>query len=1744
MHSIVDFLKFRSQIKPNGIAFTFIEDDGRKHQLFFHELHQSALAVGSCLAAKVEPGEAVVLLLPQGLEYIKVFLGCLYAGVVAVPLYPPQSTNHSERVLSVIKDCDAKFALTSDKLKPVLMERLSPLLVLGFTELSAMHDNSFQPAVTAEQLAFLQYTSGSTGTPKGVMVSHGNVIANLKSLQEASQCTTKDVYCNWLPLFHDFGLVNTLLLPIYLGCHSVLMSPSRFIKRPSVWFEAITEYKGTICGAPNFAYDYCVSRITNDQLKAIDLSSWRGAVNSAEPVDANTIKKFVECFSSVGFKATAFYPCYGMAEATLFIAGGEHLSAPITQSFKNKSLQLGIVEVGSVTSGNKILVSSGKALSNHTIKIVDPELNIELSDDRVGEIWFAGPSVAQGYWNDVEKTNASFGARLLNDNRKYLRTGDLGFIYQGELYISGRLKDVLIIKGRNYYPQDLEKVAYGSCDGLSQGGAAAFEVEGRAILIQEIEVRAQKQFNYSLACKNIQSAIFEQFEILLDDIVFVSARKISKTSSGKIQRSLAKKQYLANAVVALYSLKENVIQSSPNENSSISVLEQQLYFIWQETLGIEKIGVDENFFMVGGQSLLATRLIAKIGEEFDCQLSIKDLFNNPSIRELANLISTVKLSGAQSILKVLNNQPKKLSFAQQRLWLLEHISDGKLAHYNLPFFLKLSGLLNAQALTSAFSSIVSRHESLRTCFAIDDDGQPIQVIQEARPFQFQITDLSALEEGDCQLQLAGLIGEESRRAFDLSRDLMLRGQLVKIANDEHIVLVTMHHIASDGWSMSILINEFSALYSAYVQGKEDPLIPLPIQYADYAHWQRNWLQDNVLDQQLEYWTRQLAGLPVVHSLPLDHVRPQIQTFSGNTISSHIDAQTNKTLNVLCHAHGATLFMGLHAAFSVLLSRYSNETDIVIGSFIANREQKEVVGLIGFFINSLVLRSDLSGNPSFNDLIKQSKVMLLEAYAHQQVPFEQIVERLHPERSLSHSALFQIMLILQNNEQGALELPELTLDSATLISTGISEFDLTLEVSENDQGLTLDWKYNTDLFEQETIVRMATHFALLLKALVIQPDENVFGIDMLTAEERQQLLVDWNNTQSDYPKEKCIHELFEEQVKSNPNAIAVVFENQQISYNELNQKANQLAHYLINEKQVKPDTFVGICVERSLGMMVGILAILKAGGAYVPLDPTYPEARLKYMLDDANLTTVLTQRHLRETTPVTDEQAVCLDAEDIQQQLQTLSTQNPNLQQLGLHSSHLAYVIYTSGSTGNPKGVMIVHEGLVNLVGALRDAYKLTSADSILQFAPISFDMSVEEMFGALCNGCTLVLRTESWLESVNQFWRHCSVAKITVLNLPTAFWHELARDKRAVQASSVRHISIGGEKINELAVRDWFEKNTSLSVLLNAYGPTEYTVNASFAEVNAGYGNSIGKALHNTQLLVMNASGVLSPVGVCGELYLGGVGLARGYLNRSDLTAEKFVANPFYDKNDRSSSERLYKTGDLVRWLPDGQLEFMGRIDHQVKIRGFRIELGEIEKALSAYFSVKDAIVIAKETSSGDKRLVAYVAVDEITDNGSLGNDSAINMDLIESLRHHLNQSLPNYMLPSAFVLLREFPLTPNGKVDRKALPESDISVQQSTYIEPRTKTEKVLCEIWQEVLGVERVGITDNFFQLGGHSLLLVKLIRVLESRFNIEGLEASVIFQTPTVKALATYLSVLCPVKSNEQEELDGQEMEFFQL
>jgi amino acid adenylation domain-containing protein len=923
------------------------------------------------------------------------------------------------------------------------------------------------------------------------------------------------------------------------------------------------------------------------------------------------------------------------------------------------------------------------------------------------------------------------------------------------------------------------------------------------------------------------------------------------------------------------------------------------------------------------------------------------------------------------------NNTFPLSFAQQRLWFVNQLQPHS-PSYNMPFGLQFRGQLNIAALESSLQLLINRHEIFRTNF-ITVNGEPLGAIAATRDFTLPVIDLRPLPASEQELEYQKLASDAAKYVFDIAQDPLLRTQLVQLTPTESVLLLTIHHIIFDAWSVNIFLKELATAYSAYVEHHTPNLPEIHLQYVDFAVWQQQWLQGEVLESQLAYWQQKLALMPTLLELPSDRPRTAVQSFCGATQVFSIEQNISDALVSLSQQQGVTLFMLLLTAFKILLYRYTNQSDIVVGTPVANRQHSQIQEMIGFFVNNLVLRTDLSDNPTFLQLLQQVKKVVLEAYDHQNLPFEKLVEALHPERNLSYTPLFQIDFALEHEPVSTITLKDLTINISDAGVNHTAKFDLSLSLQKTEQGLTGAFEYSTDLFDATTITRMVQHWQTLLAGIVANPEQKLSNLPILSAIEQHKLLVEWNKTQQDYPHDLCIHQLFEAQVEQTPDAVAVIFKDEQLTYRELNAKANQLAHYL-QTLGVKPETLVGICVERSLEMIVGLLGILKAGGAYVPLDPMYPQERLAFMLEDSAVPVLLTQQRLVDKLPKHEAQVVCLDT-----QWEAISEYSEKNIGDTVNAQNLAYVIYTSGSTGKPKGVTIPHLSVVNYITAVNIEYGIKkcdsfaaagSADRILQFSSISFDASAEEIYTSLTSGATLVLRTDSMLDSVGIFLQKCRDWKLTVLVLPTAYWHELTlflSQEKFTLPLSLRLVIIGGEKALTERLQTWLEYVGRRVSLVNNYGPTEATIGATIYDLSAAKIASaalpIGRPIRNVQTYVLDRSLQPVPIGIPGELYIGGDGLARGYLNQPDLTEEKFIPNPF----SKEPGSRLYKTGDKARYLPDGNIEFIGRIDNQVKIRGFRIELGEVEALLAQHPNVLQAVVICREDTPGNKRLVAYV---------------------------------------------------------------------------------------------------------------------------------------------------------------------------
>ncbi|MBD2453057.1 amino acid adenylation domain-containing protein [Nostoc sp. FACHB-87] len=1592
--TVVELLGWRSSTQGNQDIFTFLLDgETEQARLTYQELDRLARRTAAQLQAMGLVGERALLLYPAGLDFLIAFFGCLYAGVVAVTAYPPRNQRNTPRIQAIAQDAQAAIALTTTDILPTVQSLISQRTDLGSLQwlttdniAPGIEDNWQKPHIDQDSLAFLQYTSGSTGTPKGVMISHRNLLHNAQTTRQFMEHSPASKFVTWLPMYHDMGLIGGILQPLYGGFPCIIMPPAAFLQRPYRWLQAISHYRGTTSGGPNFAYDLCVQKITPEQKATLDLSSWSVAFNGAEPIRYDTLERFAEAFAECGFRKEAFYPCYGMAETTLMVAGVQKAAPPKIKALQKSALASHQVVESSVVGGDdtSYFVSCGQIIPDQKVVITNPDTLKTCQPDEIGEIWVSGLSVGQGYWHRPAETAETFGAYLADTGEgPFLRTGDLGFLQDGELFITGRAKDLIIIRGRNLYPQDIELTAERSHSSLRPGANAAFTVlvnnEEKLVVVQELEFRAKP--NLETVINAIRQAVTEEHEIQVYAVVLIKPGTICKTSSGKIQRRATRAQFengelniVANNILKASDIVQESIQLQRSQLLTLAtqerqtVLEQYLIVQIANVLAItpDNIPLQAPLSTLGLDSLKVFELKNRVEVDIEVEISIADLFAGMSPRSLATKILTQITTAAFIPAVPLNPIPQAevypLSFAQQRLWFLDRLQPGNPA-YNISLAVNLQGELDIILLEQSLNEIVRRHEALRTTLTVVN-GQPVQIITPSLKLFLSVID----DQKNIASSVQQFLTEQSQQPFDLTKGPLLRAELLRLAPQEHILLLEMHHIISDGWSSEVFLQEIASLYKAFLTGTASSLPEISIQYKDFAHWQRQWLQGEILQTQLSYWKKQLQDIPAALQLPTDRPRPTVQTSNGAQQSLELSEVLINRLKAIAHQKGVTLYMLLLAAFQTFLYRYTGQDDIAVGSPIANRNRDEIKGLIGFFVNTLVLRTDLSGNPTFDELLKRVKKVALEAYTHQDLPFDQLVEAVQPERDTSRTPLFQVMFNIQDYSNLP-EMPGLAV-SWVKIDTKTAQFDLSLSIDITHQAVAASFHYNTDLFDAATIAKMLRHFENLLSGIGAEPQTRLSNLPLLSEADRQELLeFSTNKSQiSNYQPQQCIHQQFAAQVERTPDAIAVIFENQSLTYRELNQRSNQLANYL-KTLGVRAEVLVGICIERSLEMVVGLLAILKAGGAYLPLDPAYPQERLALMLKDAQVSVLLTTSTQAEKLPEHQAQVICLDTD--WEVISRESQENPIHQ---TQPENLAYVIYTSGSTGTPKGVMIQHHALSNYINIACIELGIKASDRILQFASISFDTAAEEIFPCLVCGASLILRTEEMLSSIPQFLQQCRDYRVTVLDLPTAFWHQVTAELATANLAipdSLRLVIIGGEKANRKHLTTWQQTIGQKVRLLNSYGPTETTIVATLCDLSVPTLGEvpIGKAIPQVQTYILDSNLQLVPVGTPGELYIGGVGVARGYLKRPDLTAEKFIPNPYNSK----PGERLYKTGDLVRYLPDGNLEFLGRIDHQVKIRGFRIELGEIETLLNQHPGVREAVVVAHCDRSDHQRLIAYV---------------------------------------------------------------------------------------------------------------------------------------------------------------------------
>ncbi len=1646
---------FEAQVErtPEALALTF----GRE-QLTYRELNRRANQLAHYLVKRrVGPESLVGLCVERSVEMVVGILAILKAGGAYVPLDPAYP---ADRLAFMIQDSGVEVLLTQQQLAGLVSGSAEVVcLDTGWDAIAREPEGNPRVPVLPENLAYIIYTSGSTGRPKGTQIAHEQVSRLFTATEPWFHFGPGDVWTLFHSYAFDFSVWELWGALLYGG--RVVVVPYWVSRSPESFHELLRQERVTVLNQTPSAFRQLIQyEETTGRGEGLALK-W--VIFGGEALEFASLRPW---FARHGDSQPRLVNMYGITETTVHV------------TFRPLSAADAEGAPGSVV---------GVPIPDLQAYVLGPGLQL-VPVGVPGELFIGGAGLARGYLNRAELSAQRFiphpfsaepGARLY-------RTGDKGrYRPDGSIEYLGRLDAQVKVRGFRIELGEVEMV-------LAQHSEVA-----EVIVLAREDVPGDKRLVAYVVGKGRTpdaAALREHVRTRLPEYMvpsaFVLLEALPLTTNGKVDRKALPAPELQPAGQG----EAFVAPRTPTE--------EILAGIFAQVLGVERVGAESGFFDMGGHSLLATQVMSRLRSTFHVELELRELFQSPTVRELAKRVEAALSTRGEAQVPPLQAVPRSgrlpLSFAQQRLWFLDRLEPGS-ALYNLSKAVRLEGRLDAVALERSLQEVVRRHEALRTTFQMEE-GAPYQVVSESAGVGLERVRLEGTAE-EREEETRRRCAAEARKPFDLAGGPLLRAVLLELSEEQHVLVMTMHHIVSDGWSVGLLVKEVTALYGAFRQGEPSPLEALPLQYADHAAWQRQWLQSGVLEAQLGYWKKQLEGAPRALDLPTDWPRPPVQTFEGASHRVRWPRELWERIKEVSRREGVTPFMLLLAAFQELLGRYAGQDDVCVGAPIAGRTREETERLIGFFVNTLVLRTDLAGDPSFRELLGRVREVTLGAYAHQEVPFEKLVEALQPERDLSRSPLFQVMFALQNVPTLAVELPELKVVPLEP-ELPSARFDLTLTLLEEDGGLAGALEYNTRLFGAGTVRRMEEHLRNLLEVVLAEPGKKLSEVSLLSEDERRRVLVEWNDTAVEFPTESCAHELFEAQAARTPDAAAVSFEGQQLTYGELDRRANQLAHRL-RRLGVGPEVRVGLCVERSLELVIGILGVLKAGGAYMPLDPSYPRERLAFMLADSSVRVLLAQQHLAKEVA-----APGLELHLLEAGAREVAQESQEPLRSGADAGNLAYVIYTSGSTGRPKGTLLTHRGLCNTALAAVKEHGFHPRSRVLQFAAIGFDASVCEIFATLLAGGALFLAPREAILPGPPLRAVLERNAITAVTLTPSVLAQMEPEGLPLLETVIS----AGEACTPEVARRWSRGRK----LLNAYGPTEVTICASINGALDPENPTIGRPFPNVRVYVLDEHLQPVPVGVTGELYVGGAGVARGYLNRPELTAERFVPDPF----GTEGGQRLYRTGDVVRWQASGELEYLGRADEQVKLRGFRIELGEVEAVLGEHPGVKEAAVVVRKEGGG-VRLVGYV----------VGKQS---VPTATELRSHLLERLPEYMVPSVFVGLERLPLTPNGKVDRKALPapEGQHLGLGTAYEAPRNDLERQLATIWQEVLQVPRVGLREGFFELGGNSLLLVQIHSKLQSALGIE-LPLIELFQHASVGALAAHIRRVA--STAEPEEVD---------
>jgi amino acid adenylation domain-containing protein/non-ribosomal peptide synthase protein (TIGR01720 family) len=1639
---------FEERVKeqPNAIAVK-LEDK----EYTYSALNNKANKIASILLNEKTSEEKLIgIYMDRSIEMIVGILGVLKAGYGYLPMDPVYP---NDRLSFMIEDAKVKRVITQEQLKENLPEEKVNVILIEkkILEEEKIYDN-VNITISPNELAYCIYTSGSTGKPKGTLISHKNVVRLFYATDKWFGFNNDDIWTLFHSFAFDFSVWEIFGALLYGG--KLVIVPYMQSRNPAEFYELLIRERITVLNQTPSAFRQLLQIDEESKSRELNL---KYIIFGGEALDLNILSSWIK---NHGDEKPELINMYGITETTVHVT---------YRRIRKKDVE---ENKGSII---------GKAIDDLQVYILDEKRNI-LPVGISGEIYVGGDGLAEGYLNRDNLTREKFiknnftkveGERLYKsgDLAKYLKNGDLEYL--------GRKDNQVKIRGF--------RIELGEIKSLLTQNENIKEAE---IILYDKKIKDKVIAAYLVPVENIKIDIEEIRNYLTQFIpeymipsAFVLLDQFPLTPNGKID---------------IKALPEPI---SNNEASRKEIIEAQtesemvLTEIIRDLLQINRISITDNFFLIGGHSLLATQLLIRIKKKLSIDIPLKYIFEKPVIKDFAKIVDKYlnkeKKSKTVQIPKVSRDNFLHLSYQQQRLWFLDQL-DPMNSSYNIPVSIKIKGKLNLDFVNEAVNTILTRHEILRS-YIETIEGQPLIKIVEIDDYKIEILDLTNKD----REQVYSLSQKIFSEPFSLKEYPLFRIKILKTNTDEYLLLFVIHHIISDGWSGGIFINEFATIYSGLIQNVKIDLPKLDIQYVDFANWQREYLSKTVFEDQLKYWESKLSNVPSLLELPLDKPRPAVQTFNGRTKRFRLSEDLSRRINELSKTKNVTPFMILIAAFNVLLSKYSHQNDICIGTPVANRNHQTIENLIGFFVNTLVIRTNLSNNPSISGLLDSVKETSLEAFSNQDVPFEKIVDSLDIERSVSHTPVFQVMFTFQNLLQNKIELPYLELETVEPDSN-ISKFDMSLTMTEAENSILVGtWEYNTDIFYDSTIDRMLEHFQIILDEFVSNTSQKINEIQIISENEKYLLLDKWNNTDYNYPQ-SLLHKMFEKEVNNNPNKIAVEYEGKTITYNLLNKKSNKLANYLM-QNNVALETIVGIYMQPSIETIVAILAVLKSGGAYLPLDPKYPESRIKYMIEDSNVQIILTEEKFEQNLAGLESITYSIDKDE-----NRIFEENDILINIKQHPTNLAYVIYTSGSTGKPKGVACTHDGVVNHI------YDFVKREAIIDdvkgslWTSLNFDVSIYEIFHTLSHGGELHIIPDEIRSNGEELFSWLSEHKITNAYLPPFLLEDFGEWLETTSNdSSLKTLLVGVEPI-KLKVLSKIKEKIPGILIVNGYGPTETTINSTAYEfIETTESNEItpiGKPIINTKIYLLDKYFNPVPIGIPGELYIATKAMSRGYVNNSATTAERFLPNPF----SKLHGERLYKTGDLAKYTLDGNIKFVGRSDFQVKLRGFRVELGEIESLLNSHKDINQSVVIIREDKPNVKKLVAYFT----SDNPDLQN---------EDLEQYLSKSLPDYMMPNFFVRMDKIPLTPNSKIDRKSLPEPKVTDTISTeeYVEPQTEKEIILAGVWQEILGFEKIGSNDNFFKLGGDSIVAIQMIAKAKQK----GLQITPvqIFQNQILQKLA---------------------------